>query len=59
MADLETRLWHAEQKNLDCQSKLTAANLELARHRAAAETHQQELNYTKRLLEREPARGAG
>lgn len=53
MADLENRLWHADQKILDCQTKLTAANLELARLRAGAETHQQELNYTKRLLERE------
>ena len=53
MADLEMRLWQADQKQVDAQSKLTAANLELARLRAAAETHQQELNYTKRLLERE------
>ena len=58
MADLENRLWHADQKILDCQTKLTAANLELARLRAGAETHQQELNYTKRLLEREAGREA-
>ena len=51
--DLEMRLWHADQKLIDTQSKLTGANLELAKFRQASEAHQQEASYTQRLLERE------
>jgi len=51
--DLESKLWQTDQKLCDAQSKLTSCNLELARHRAAAEAHAQEMSYTQRLLERE------
>ena len=51
--DVETRLWHTDQKLIDAQSKLTGANLELQRLRTAGEQHVQEMSYQRRLLERE------
>ena len=51
--ELATQLWQTDQKLVACQGRLTSANLELNRRRAAAEQHTQELNYVRRQLERE------
>ena len=51
--DAETRLWQAEHKLVDAQSKLTGANLEIQRLRSAAEQHDHDMLYVRRLLERE------
>jgi len=51
--DAETRLWQAEHKLVDAQSKLTGANLEIRRLRSAAEQHDHDMLYVRRLLERE------
>ncbi len=46
-------MWQSEQKLVDAQCKLTGANLELQRLRAAAEQHDHDMLYVRRLLERE------
>ena len=46
-------MWQTDQKLIDAQCKLTAANLELQRLRTAGEQHAQEMSYVRRLLERE------
>ena len=56
--EIEAQLWKTDQKLLDTQAKLTAANLQLSKEKAAAESQSQSQRQVELRLEREQRKSA-